>query len=253
MHNLSSNKSIIYPTATKPSSSSKTSGFQPQYTLNTYVLCQKKAKTDPSFKSSPVWNTVMDGKCFVHRIGTKFSGKSINISYLPVSKAFPNNARNVLQLLESCAIDIDDKWVSLPAYAKDENIFQVNDFQLATTGTKSSEEEYSDTSKRECGEENGINVEDENVIQHAVLPHHSKHVEAFVYYVSSIGPAKPIPPVSKESENSSQKIMSWVIFDDPSEISNRSRINDESSGDIAGLLSVVMRVSDLKNLIFLCF
>jgi len=225
--------------------------------FNLYKLCKDKEKFNQDFSDSPIYSTIMNSTCFVHKDGNNFS-KETQISYLPVSKSFPSNGKTILALLSQCEISIDDKWVSLPAYAKKDNKMHVLDFQLATTGTKSSKEkDYSATSERECGEENGINVTDEHLVSFAEFTYDTekdvKYVEAFVYYVSSVEPARKIQPVSKETEDSSQKIMSWIIFDNPYDIIKRKRINVKSSGDSAGELSVIMKVSDLKNLIEFLF
>lgn len=225
--------------------------------FNLYKLCKDKERFNQDFSNSPIYSTIMNSTCFVHKEGNPFSNET-KISYLPVSKSFPSNGKTILALLSQSEIPLDDKWISLPAYAKKDNKMHVQDFQLATTGTKSNKEkDYSDTSERECGEENGINVTDENLVSFTEFTYDTgrdvKHVEAFVYYVSSVEPARPIQPVSKETEDPTQKIMSWVIFDNPYDIVKRKRINVKSSGDCAGELSVVMKVSDLKNLIEFLF
>lgn len=226
--------------------------------FNLYSACKAILLRDKLCKdNSPIYSTIMNSTCFVHKEGNNFS-KETKISYLPVSKSFPSNGKTILSILSQCEISIDDKWVSLPAYGKKDNKMLVQDFQLATTGTKSNDEkDYSNTSERECCEENGINVIDENLVNFAEFTYDTgktiKHVQAFVYYVNSLEPARAIQPVSKASENSSQKIMSWVIFDNPDDIIKRKRINVNTSGDCAGELSVVMKVSDLKNLIEFLF
>jgi len=221
---------------------------------NLFELCKARAKKTQSYSMEPIWNTVKYGKCYVHREGTKFNNRQIPISCLPTSQSFPNNSRNVLEFLNGCP-GIDDKWVSLPAYANVDNPNIVHDFQCATTGTKSNMETSFDmTSERECAEENGICVTGENLLACTQLQHHTKQVYGYVYVVSQVLPAtNDIPVYPKESDNSAHKIMSWVLFDNPEQIANRKRANVSSSGDSAGTLSVVMKVSDLKNIIQLCY
>lgn len=219
-----------------------------------FRLCKFRAKKTQAYDMEPIWQTVTQGKCYVHREGTEFSNRPIPISCLPASQSFPNNSRNVLEFLNTCQ-GIDDKWVSLPAYAKSDNSYLVNDFQCATTGTKSDDEKTFDmASERECGEENGIAVSNAVLLKSAQLSHQYKQVHAFIYHVNQVLPAsKETPVYPKETDNSSHKIMSWVLFDEPKQIQNRQRVNVASSGDSAGVLTVVMKVSDLKNLIQLCY
>ncbi len=246
-----------------PFNSSKNSNsfFKPKnykYTpFDLYELCKDKERYCQDFSNSPIYSTIMNSTCFVHKEGKKYS-KEVNISYLPVSKSFPSYGKTILSILSQSEISIDDKWISLPAYAQHYNKMRVKDFQLATTGTKSSKDkDYSATSERECGEENGINVTDENLISFSAFTYDTgediKQVEAFVYYVNSVDPSRAIQPVPKKSEDSTKKIMSWIIFDNPHDIVNRKRINVNTSGDSAGELSVIMKVTDLKNLIEFLF
>ncbi len=225
--------------------------------FNLNELCKDKERFCQDFSNSPIYSTIMNSTCFVHKEGKKYS-KEVNINCLPVSKSFPSYGKTILSILSQSEISIDDKWISLPAYAKKYNKMHVKDFQLATTGTKSSKEkDYSATSERECGEENGINVTDENLISFSAFTYDTgegvKHVEAFVYYVNSVEPSRAIQPVPQKSGNPTEKIMSWIIFDNPHDIVNRKRINVDMSGDRAGELSVVMRITDLKNLIEFLF
>lgn len=219
-----------------------------------FRLCKSRAKKPQTYNMEPIWQTVTKGTCYVHREGTKFSNRLIPISCLPASQSFPNNSRNVLEFLNACP-GIDDKWVSLPAYANPDNPNFVGDFQCATTGTKSDDEKTFDmTSVRECGEENGIDVSSANLLATTQLAHPYKQVHAFIYSISNILPAsKSLPTYPKEKDNSTNKIMSWILFDDPKQIVNRQRANVKSSGDSAGVLTVIMKVSDLKNLIQLCY
>lgn len=219
-----------------------------------YRLCKYRSKIPQVYDMNPIWHTVKHGKCYVHKEGKSFINRPIPISCLPTSRSFPNNSENVLAFLNSCE-GIDDKWVSLPAYAIDDGSNKVNDFQCATTGTKSDDEDtFDQTSERECSEENGITVSNAVLIKSSRLDHPNKEVHAYVYYVNQVLPGNTnIKPVPKEKDNSSHKIMSWILFDSPEQIQNRKRINTSSSGDSAGLLTVVMKVSDLKNLIQLCY
>ncbi len=219
-----------------------------------HSLCKFRSRKHQAYPMEPIWNTVKYGKCYVHREGTKFNNRLVPISCLPASQNFPNNSRNVLEFLNSCP-GIDDKWVSLPAYAVDDKTTIVNDFQCATTGTKSDDEPSFDmTSTRECGEENGIDVTSGNLLASTQLEHPTRQVHGFIYWVSQVQPAsKDTPKVPKDKDNSSHKIMSWVLFDSPEQIENRARANVLSSGDSAGVLTVVMKVSDLKNIIQLCY
>jgi hypothetical protein len=225
--------------------------FQP---LELHALCKSKAKKPQAYPMEPIWHTVRSGKCYVHKEGTQFNGRLIPISCLPASRNFPNNSRNVLAFLDSCP-GIDNKWVSLPAYAVDDKSTIVYDFQCATTGTKSDDEpSFEMTSSRECAEENGIDVTSGILLASTQFEHSKKQVHGFVYWVSQVLPAsKDTPQVPKDKDNSAHKIMSWVLFDSPEQIQNRSRANVSTSGDSAGVLTVVMRVSDLKNIIQLCF
>ncbi len=219
-----------------------------------YGICKFRAKKSQAYPMEPIWNTVKYGKCYIHREGTKFNNRLVPISCLPVSQSFPNNSRNVLEFLNSIE-GIDNKWVSLPAYAVDDKTTIVNDFQCATTGTKSDDETSFDmTSTRECAEENGIDVASGVLLASTQLEHSHKEVHGFVYWVGQVHPAsKDTPKVPKDKDNYSHKIMSWVLFDNPEQIQNRTRANVSSSGDSAGVLSVVMQVSDLKNIIQLCY
>ena len=186
---------------TKPfTSSKKSTGFYKphvsKYTpFNLFKLCKDKEKNNEKFSESPIYSTIMNSKCFVHKEGNNFSTQ-VKIHYLPVSKSFPAEAKEILEILSDD--NISDKWVSLPAYESKDGNMRVHDFQLATTGTKSSTEHlFSATSERECCEENGINVCDANLVNVAELKHSSKHVEAFVYYVGTVEPAREIEPVAK--------------------------------------------------------
>ena len=221
--------------------------------INLFHFCNNLYESDPEFVNTEIWKTAINGKCYIHKEDDTHI-KEVLISYLPVSNSFYNTSKNVLDLLNNCP-NIESKWVSLPAYAKKGSPYTIADFQLATTGSKSSlDSDYDQTSIRECGEENGIAVEDEDLVGYSTLPDYDgKHVEAFVYSVNNVKQAALCDPVSKKTDNFNEKIMSWVIFNDPKDIIHRKRINLKESGDSAGELTVVMRVSDLKNLIKLCF
>ena len=255
-------------TVVKLSSSSQKTGFaskskyhkKPKNDIyiphNLYFLC-----LDNCEHNSPSWNTIMTNKCFIHLEETNYLRK-VPIKYLPLSKSFPSFWSDINELFKFCDIvSIDTKWISLPAYVNKSDTSKILDFQCATTGTKSSlDEKFETTSERECAEENGILVEEEDLVGYKEFKYgnnNERHVKAFVYYVNQI--KKPIfdeekyVPIPKETEDSNQKIMSFILFDDPAEIVNRKRISSKITNDFAGEATVVMQVSDLKNLIQLCF
>ena len=258
-------KSTSFKSTSFKSTSFKSTSFKSSYShkfkpykkfkppINLFNLCNKLSENNPDFINTDIWQTAMNNKCYIHSENNT-NIKEVLISYLPVSNTFYNTSKNVLDLLNNCA-DIESKWVSLPAYAIQGSKHKVADFQLATTGSKSSlDSNYDQTSIRECGEENGILVQDEDLVGYSTLPDHdNKHVESFVYFVKDVKHAQSCNTFSKKTDNYNEKIMSWVIFNNPEDIIHRKRINIVESGDSAGELTVVMRVSDLKNLIRLCF
>ncbi len=199
-------------------------------------------------------NTVTNTKCFLHYEGYKTT-RSVDINYLPVSKSFPAECKTIIEMLDSCEIDsIDSKWISLPAYDNKSKPGRIKDFQCATTGTKSSlDADYFETSARECAEENGIKVTDEDLIGYKTFDFNGKHVEAFVYYVTSIQKPGNFNLIPKNTENYKHKIMSFILFDNPDDIVNRVRVSSKLTADAAGEVTVVMKVKDLKNIIKLCF
>ncbi len=244
-------------TALKPASASKSGHYahndhndssKKNTPINLFYKC-----LEPNIPVDIV-NTVTNTKCFLHYEGSK-TIRSVDINYLPVSKSFPAECKTIIEMLDSCEIDsIDSKWISLPAYDNKLKPGRIKDFQCATTGTKSSlDADYFITSARECAEENGIKVTDEDLIGYKTFDYNGKHVEAFAYYVTSIQKPGNFNLIPKNTENYKHKIMSFILFDNPNDIVNRVRVSSKLTGDSAGEVTVVMKVKDLKNIIKLCF
>ena len=189
------------------------------------------------------------GDVFIHKEESKML-QSFDFKELPISTTFYIHPSDIDEIC-TMFIGLEEKFVILPAYTKDDII---TDFQLAVTGScqnlskyKCKTNEFKTTSIRETAEEIGINTHDGKFkTRKFIFGDITTCVQ--IIELDTIKKSQPIKNKNKNSkyDNKKFKVMSWIIFNNPSDIIIRNRTK---SVDIAGKYVVVIRIRDLIKLI----
>lgn len=189
----------------------------------------------PFVLNSSIVNSLKLGNLFVHNEGSDILEKE-SFSKFGLSKCIYARKSDIVNFLNG-----QTGYVTLPVYLNK----SFADFQLAVTGSIGTMEFPEEASVREIQEEIGLYTCNDDIVKSVYLKHQKKDLYLHIHKLSTVEPARKINSNPGEDDRS-QKVISWVILNDPKDILKRKRIH---SNDTAGNLVIVAAISDIVKLL----
>jgi len=222
-------------------------------------------------ESSDIYNTESqqgyDNKWYVHTDSGIQSDYKVLSKNTKVSKTLYATKDSILGLFQD---SFDKLCVSIPSYLQDsfDKLYvavpsylikysktdEIDDYQLAVSGSIGIDGDWETSAWYECAEEIGVDVSNSHVLSKGKLQIIIKEdgdngivtdVYGIVYYVDKFTPP-PRRDYKKIQDDKTKKVICWALFDSIADIIKRRRI---SSRDKAGKKVVIMTVGELKRLI----
>lgn len=189
----------------------------------------------PFVLTTSIINSLKLGKLFVHNEGSNIlEGESF--SKFGLSKCIYAQKSDIINFLDG-----QTGYVALPVYQNK----SFADFQLAVTGSIGTMEFPEEASVREIQEEIGLFTCNEDIIKSTYVKNQKKDLYLHIHKLATCEPARHINSNPGEDDRS-QKVISWVVLNDPKDIIKRKRIQ---SNDTAGNLVIVAAISDIIKLL----